>query len=454
MDSAENNKYNLTNGGILKKLFLVAVPIMGTNFMQMAYNLTDMFWLGRVGRDAVAAVGAAGMYLWLSFGFMLIGRMGAEIGVSQHLGKGDRKSALAFSQNAMIIAAALGLLFGSAMIFFNRYLIGFFNFQEKEVAALGAEYLFITGFPMPLVFVSFVMSGTFNASGNSRTPFIINGLGLAMNVILDPIFVLVLGMGVRGAALATAISEILAVTAMIAALLSSKNRPFERFSLRLKPDPEKVIRIFKWALPIGLESILFCFLTMMCSRIEATFGADAIAVSKVGVQFEALSWLVGGGFGSALVAFTGQNYGAEKWERIHQGTKIAAGIMALWGTLITALFLILGEALFSLFLPSPELIALGKRYLFILAFSQLAMNLETVAAGAFKGTGRTIPPSLASTICNMARPPLAYLLSRTSLGLYGIWLAVTICSVVRGVWICVWYAAAEKRRVTSQHRSG
>ena len=78
----EANNYSLTEGGILKKLLLVAVPIMGTQFMQMAYNLTDMFWLGRVGSDAVAATGAAGMYLWLSFGFLLIGRMGAEIGVS------------------------------------------------------------------------------------------------------------------------------------------------------------------------------------------------------------------------------------------------------------------------------------------------------------------------------------------------------------------------------------
>ena len=433
------NKFSLTEGGILKKLLLVAIPIMGTQLMQMAYNLTDMFWLGRVGSDAVAAVGSAGMYLWLSFGFLLIGKMGAEIGVSQCIGRGDKKSALAFSQNAAIIAAVLGLLFGLAMICFNKTMIAFFGFREKEVAAQAARYLFFTGFPIPFVFISSVAVGTFNASGNSRTPFLLNGLGLLANVILDPILILVLGMGVEGAAIATAIAEMISCTAMLLALFVSKHRPLQHYSFVLRPDLLKIKMIIKWSLPIGLESLLFCFLTMITTRIETTFGADAIAVSKIGVQVESLSWLIGGGFGTALIAFVGQNYGAKKWHRIQKGTKIAAGVMAVWGSLITLLLISLGSAIFSLFLNDPKLISLGARYLFILAFSQLSMNLETVASGAFKGTGRTIPPTLVSTICNILRPPLAFILSRTSLGLSGIWLAITISSNIRGLWICLWY---------------
>jgi putative MATE family efflux protein len=323
------NTYNLTEGGILKKLLIIAVPIMGTNFMQMAYNLIDLFWLGRVGSHAVAAAGAAGMYLWLSMGFVMIGRMGAEIGVSQNLGRGDKRTALEFSQNAMLIALVLGVLFGAAMVFFNKHLAGFFNFKEEAVAALSREYLFITGLPMPLAFVASVASGSFNASGNSRTPFITNAIGLVINVILDPVFIFVLGMGVKGAALATIIAQIISCSTLLVSLFVSKHRPFARFSFRFRPDPKKIIRLIGWALPIGLEGILFCFLSMLCSRIEAGFGADAIAVAKIGSQIESLSWLIGGGFGSALVAFIGQNYGAQKMERIHKGTKIAAAaIMA------------------------------------------------------------------------------------------------------------------------------
>jgi len=439
MEATQQSKYNLTEGGILKKLLLVALPIIGTQLMQMAYNLTDVFWVARVGSDAVASVGSAGMFLWLSYGFLLIGRMGAEIGVSQHLGKGDKKSALVFSQNAMVVALVLGLLFSMMMIFFSKTLIGFFHFQEKEVADNAAIYISIVGYTMSLNFVSSVATGTFNASGNSHTPFVINGIGLLLNIILDPVFIFLFGMGVRGAAIATVISQLVSCSALIVALVFSKHRPFEHYSFLFKPDFDKIKRILKWSVPIGLESILFCFLSMISTRIEASFGADAVAASRIGVQIEALSWLIGGGFGSAVVAFVGQNYGARKEERVHKGTRIALAVMTVWGTIITLVLIFLGGAIFSFFLPVPRLVALGKRYLFIMAFSQLSMNIESVISGVFKGRGRTIPPSIVSAVCNTTRPIMAYILSRTSLGLSGVWIAVTLSTVFWGVWLCLWH---------------
>jgi Na+-driven multidrug efflux pump len=197
--------------------------------------------------------------------------------------------------------------------------------------------------------------------------------------------------------------------------------------------------MLKWAIPIGLESLLFCFLSMVTSRLEASFGADVMAASKVGSQVESLSWLIGGGFGSALVAFIGQNYGAGKWDRIHKGLQISALAMALWGLLVTLLLFFAGGFLFSIFLPDAKLLPLGVRYFQIFAFCQLPMNLEAVGAGAFKGTGRTMQPSAASIISNIIRPILAFALSKTSLGLYGIWIAVCIATSIRGVWVCLWY---------------
>jgi Na+-driven multidrug efflux pump len=184
---------------------------------------------------------------------------------------------------------------------------------------------------------------------------------------------------------------------------------------------------------------------MVTSRIETSFGADAIAVSKIGGQIESLSWLIGGGFGSAMVAFIGQNYGAQKWDRIREGTKISAIAMAVWGSFVTFLLLVPGGAIFHLFLPDPNLAGLGKEYLFILAFCQIPMNIEIVAASTFKGTGRTLPPSIASIICNIIRPLLAYWLSQTSLGLHGIWIAISIIAIVRGAWVCIWYIMVEKK---------
>ncbi|MDR0878222.1 MAG: MATE family efflux transporter, partial [Treponema sp.] len=439
MSDTTVSKYSLTEGGIIKKLLFVAIPIMGIQFMQMAYNLTDTFWLGRVGSDAVAASGAAGMYMWLSFGFILIGRMGAEIGVSQSLGRGDKKGALAFCQNSIFIAVLLGLLYGLAMIFLKNELIGFFKFRETVVAKDAADYLAIVGFGMPIVFVSAVVSGTFTASGNSRIPFIMNGVGLVLNVFLDPFFIMYLDMGIRGAAIATVIAQVISSACLIAALVFFKDRPFEKFSFKIRPDKEKLIQIFKWAIPISLESLFFCFLSMVTSRIEASFGANVVAVGRVGSQLESLTWLIGGGFGSALVAFIGQNYGAEKWDRIHRGVRISAIMMLIWGSLATVFLVTVGRKLFSLFLPDPALIALGWWYLRVLAFCQLPMTMEAVFAGAFKGMGRTIPPSLTSIICNILKPVFAYIFSRTSLGLYGIWIGVSLSDTLRGIIIFIWY---------------
>jgi putative MATE family efflux protein len=440
-----SEKSNLTEGGILYKLLFVALPIMGTQFMQMAYNLTDMFWLSRLGSDAVAASGAAGMYMWLSFGFLLLGRMGAEIGVAQSLGRADRNGAQGFSRNALWIGLVLGTAFALVMLFFKRELAGFFNFKEQHVAEATADYISVVAIAMPVTFVSSVIVGTFNASGDSRTPFMLNGLGLLANVILDPLFILVLDRGIRGAAEATVISQLIVGAGMIWAITRFKGRPFERYAFFIRPDMGKIRMIFTWALPIGLENIFFCFLAMLASRREASFGAHAMAVSKVGSQRESLSWLIGGGFGSAIVAFVGQNYGAEKRDRIRRGMRASALLMTVWGLLVTVFLWTGGRYVFALFLPDPELLALGVSYLHIFALCQLSMNLEAVASGGFKGKGRTIPPSVASISSNVLRVILAYLLSRTSLGLYGVWIGITISANVRGLWICLWYVFSERK---------
>lgn len=109
---AETKQYDLTEGPILSKLLLIAVPIMGTQLFQILYNLVDMFFLGQVSSDAVAASGTAGMYIWLSAAFLIFGRMGAEIGVSQSFGRKNNQEALRYSQNSIFIALLLGVIFG------------------------------------------------------------------------------------------------------------------------------------------------------------------------------------------------------------------------------------------------------------------------------------------------------------------------------------------------------
>lgn len=437
-------KYNLTEGGILNKLLVISLPIMAMQFVQMTYNLTDMFWLGKVSSDAVAASGTAGMYLWLSMGFLMFGRMGAEIGVSQNMGKGDTAAAMGFSQNSLFISLVSGIVFGGVLIIFNRPLIGFFNIQEAAVASSASIYLVIVGAGIPATYISAAVSGSFGGSGNSRTPFYINAIGLLVNMILDPILILTLDMGIQGAAIATVTAQILVCALSLLALKRSRARPFPDFKVFIKPHLETIKRIFKWSVPICVESMLFCFLSMIISRFVAAWGADAIAAQKVGSQIESLSWLIGGGFASAVTAFIGQNYGAGKWARIHRGFRVSAVIMVIWGVVITAVIFLGARVFSSAFLTDPDIIDISVKYLRILSTCQLIYCLEVIAAGAFRGIGKTMPPSLATTTGNALRIPIVYFLSKTSLGLDGIWWGIAIGSILRSLLLFLWYVLHAK----------
>ncbi|MCL2703446.1 MAG: MATE family efflux transporter [Defluviitaleaceae bacterium] len=434
-------KYDLTQGGIMRKLLLVAVPIMSTQLLQMSYNLTDMFWLGRLSSDAVAASGTAGMYLWLSMAFLLFGRMGSEIGVSQSMGKNDSAKAQKYAQNAICLAAVLGLGYGLLCIFGSDMLISFFGIREAHVARDAADYLSITGFGIPLAFVSYAITGTFNGSGNSRIPFLAHSVGFITNMALDPLFIFGLDMGVRGAAVATVIANIVCLSLMVLSLKKSKGRPFAEFRFFVKPCRDIMKQIFRWSFPISCESLLFTFLSMIITRIvfiSPFGGADAQSVMRVGSQIESLSWLIGGGFGSAVTAFTGQNFGAGKWPRIHKGRQISVLVMSCWGVAVTLALYFFGRELTGIFLAEEHLRDMGATYLRILAFCQLPMCVEAVSAGILRGMGKTLPPSIISTGSNILRVPLAYALSLTALGLNGIWIGVTVGAVLRGAGMFVW----------------
>ncbi|MDR0647927.1 MAG: MATE family efflux transporter [Synergistaceae bacterium] len=444
-----DGKYDLTRGGISNKLILVALPIIGTQLLLMSYNMVDVFLLGMVGSQAVAASGMAGMYMWLSNGVMLIGRMGAEIGVAQNFGRRDEESARKFAVFSMYMGLSCGLAFALACIAFARPMIGFFRLEDAPVTQSARNYLSIVALGMPLVFVSAVIAGIFNGSGNSRVPFLMNSVGLVTNAVFDPIFIFSFGMGVEGAAIATVIAQAAAAGLALLALTRKKDRPFARFYFIIKPEARYFADILRWSLPIAADSVLFTFFTLIVSRLVAGFGAGAIAVYRVGTQIESLSWLVGIGISTAVTAFIGQNYGAGAWERIRGCCRIALAWACVWGTTVTVLLAGAGGALFWFFLPDPGLLGMGGSFLRIMAVCQIPGCLEAVSAGVFRGFGRTLPPSVVSVSCSALRIPIAYALAQGVLGTDGIWLGITISATLRGLWICLWFLADVTARLQS-----
>ena len=436
-----NREFDLTEGPILKKLLVIALPIMGAQLFQMLYNIIDMFLLGRVSAEALAATGSAGMFLWLSVAFFLVGSMGAEIGVSQNLGKKDPQTARRYAESAGFIAIFLGIIFGAVMIIFAEPLIRFLQVQDPYVVRSGADYLWIVSLTTPATFLSFALNGAFNGAGNSRYSFYFKAFGLGLNIILSPLFIFTFGLGVIGAAIATSIAQIVVCLIFLWAVKYHPSRPFESFSYRnlFRVDLEPIKQILKWTLPIAVESLCFTVLTMFISQIVATFGTGAIATHRVGSHIESLSWLIGGGFASALTAFIGQNFGAKKWGRIHKGFKISFLIMGIYGIIISILMFFGARTLFGWFISDSEIIPLGVDYLRIFAVIQLIECIGALGAGAFRGIGVTKPPSITSIFFNSLRVLAAFLLSRTALGLNGIWIGMAVCNTFRGLVTLGWY---------------
>ena len=439
---------DLTQGGILKKLLCVAVPIMGTQLMQMAYNLTDMFWLGRMEDSvmAVAASGLAGMFLWLGMSLMMIGRMGSEIGVSQNLGRGDALTAETYAEDSTRISLILGLLYGLILITLAGPLVSMLKVREQDVFENTCAYLRIVGVGIPLTYVTASISGAFTAAGRSRLSFWANAAGLLLNMALDPLMILVWGWGVEGAAIATVIAQGVVCALLIWFVKRHPHRPFERFRVLGRVNGQRVRQIIRWSLPVALESGAFTALAMVVTgMVSDGYGENAVAVQRVGSQIESLSWLVGGGFASAVTAFMGQNFGARKWARIRRGFRVGLTTLLGWEVAVTLLLIFCGRFLFSLFLSEPEgILEMGATYLMILSGCQVFMGLEGVSSGTFRGIGKTLPPSVISIASNLIRPLLCWWLAGL-MGLNGIWLGVSLSAALRGAVMYAWFLIDERR---------
>lgn len=205
-------KVDLLNGSIAASLMRLALPIMGTSLVQMAYNLIDMIWIGRLSADAVAAVGAAGMYLWISFAFSTVPRIGSQVKSAQALGAGDIDKAAGYAQAAFHMGAVLMILLTAFCIVLHPQLIGFFQAAQSKCQLLTAEiYLIVISFGYVFTFTSQILTGLFTAIGASSIVFRSTAVGLVANAILDPLFIFGIGpfpeLRVAGAALATVMAQ-------------------------------------------------------------------------------------------------------------------------------------------------------------------------------------------------------------------------------------------------------
>ena len=431
-----NNLKNLTTGSTTRQLFRLALPIMGTSFIQMAYSITDMAWVGRLGSEAVAAVGAVGILTWLSSSVALLNKVGAEVSVAQKIGANEVEKARLFAGQNITMALLLSLIWGCLLFLLAKHIITLFELKA-EIAEMAINYLRIVVTAFPLLFMSYAITGSYNAAGISRVPFLVNGFGLIINMVLDPLFIHVFAWGTNGAAIATWLAQGF-VFMLFLWKTKRQKQLLGSFPLLVKPRKKYAFHILKIGLPVVAFNSLFSIISLFITRIASIHGGHiGVTAITVGGQIEAVLWNTSQGLSTALSAFVGQNYAAKQIERVKQAYRVSIRMTLIFGSLCTALFLFFGTPLFSLVVPEREAYLVGGVYLMINGYSMIFMMCEITTQGIFYGLGKTIPPAIISISLNVIRIPLAILLASIGLSLNGVWWAISISSILKG---CVSFA--------------
>lgn len=441
-----SRQIDLTTGSITGKLIQLSMPIMGVSFVQTAYNLIDMIWIGKAGSAALAAVGTAGFFTWLAEAFYMLPRLGASIRVAQSVGQKDYKKTKQYITSALQMTVVLAFLYGLTLLAFNKPLIEFFALGDESINQMARTYLMTIGAGMLFYFSGPVFTGIFTGLGDSKTPFIVNSIGLIINIVLDPILIFGLGsfegLGVLGAALATVSAQVV-VTILFISIVLKRKLEYLSINILKKPKWKLIKDMTILGLPGAIQSAIYTIISMVIGRIVANWGPVPIAAQKVGSQIEAISWMTAGGFSTAISTYVGQNYGAKQYKRIEKGIRVTLLLAIGVGAFAMLLLILVPESLMHIFVSEIDTIEVGKQYLQILGYSQIFMCVEITMIGAFSGLGRTYLPNTIVILFTALRIPMALFLS-SQLALNGVWWSISISSIIKGLVLVLMYVTLRK----------
>jgi len=433
---------DFTHGNIFRQLVKLSMPLMAISFMQMAYSLIDLAWVGRLGSKSVAAVGAMGMLVWMMNSIACISKVGAEVSIGQSIGAKRFDKAAVCASHTTMIALALGLFFGCLFFFAPQFFVAFFKLSP-EISVKAVSFLRIIAIAIPFLFLNLNFAGIYIGTGRSDIPFYFSLVGLVINIILDPLLIFGLvppfpALKTDGAAIATAFSMFV-VSVLFLFHLKNKNRLMSRFPLFTRPRPDYVFKILKLGLPVAAMNVFFAIINMNLVRIASIHGGHlGITSQTTGGQIEGITWNTSQGFATALGSFVAQNYAAGNMQRAKTAYRYTLQIMGILGAVVTAAFLLFGSSIFSIFIPEKAAYEAGGEYLFIIGISQLFMMLELTTQGMFNGIGRTTPPAVISMTLNFIRIPLAMFLA-TKMGITGVWWAIAISTIIKGTVLPLWF---------------
>lgn len=433
----------LLDGSIYKAIFTLAIPLVLANLLQTVYNLTDTFWVGRLGAEAVAAVSLSFplIFLLISLGTGLT--IAGSILVAQYKGRSKLKKVNEISAQTLLVSIAVSLIITVLGFISARYALLLMG-AAPDVLPDAVLYLRYSFIGVIFLFAYLAFHSSLRGIGQVKVPFYIVLTTVILNFFLDPLFILgykfVPALGVAGAAMATVVTQALSAIIGMVILFSGKYEIKLKFR-DFKPNFKVIKKLFTLGIPTSIESSIRALGMLLMMVLVATFGTVVVAAYGIGMRIFGFIIIPAVGFSMANSTLVGQSMGANKVERAVKVSKISTTLSFLILSFVGLLFFIFSRQIITAFVPGePEVIMQGVYFLRLIALSFGFIGIQVVLNGTFRGSGNTFMSMLFATIWSALILLFAYLLSKhSSLGVEGIWWSYPIANVLGATMVTIWF---------------
>ena len=399
---------DMTVGAPWQRIAEFAIPMLLGNIAQQLYNTVDSIVVGKyVGDNALAAVGSSSPILNLLLALFVGISTGAGIIISQRFGAGDRKGLSRAIGNCISLAAIASLIILVIGPIIARPMLELLD-TPASIIDWCTSYLtiFFVG-AAGFIFYN-ILSGVLRGMGDSASALVFLIVATLLNIVLDIWFVAGFQMGVAGVSLATVIAQGISAVLCLLKLLRMRD-VFDLNLEQLKLRRDSALKIITLGLPSGITQAIFSVAMLVVQSLTNSLGEMVIAANVIIMRVDGFAMMPNMTFGQTMSVYTGQNVGAGKVDRVHQGTKqgliMAMGLSAG----ITVILLFLNKFLFGFFTDTPELIHLAGRMMRIMAVGYVGVSVTQVLGGVMRGAGDTMTPMWISMITTiLLRIPVAY----------------------------------------------
>lgn len=383
------NRDLILSGNMVQAIMSIAIPVVINSFLQTMYNLTDTFWLGKIGTEQLAAINLVTPVQSIIMNFGSGITVAGSVLIAQYIGAKDDENAKSMANQIFACAMIFAFVCAGLCFLFTPAIVKWLG-ADGNTLKYGRIYLQIVVLDMPLLYTINIFSAINQAQGDTVRPMLLNLLGILINMVLDPLLMVVLDLNIAGAALATLSAKL--PSALIA--FYSLNQKDKLVHLDLKHihfEKDKMKSILRVGLPtaIGGSTMQFGFLLM--SKNVYKYGTQAMAAYGIGNKVNGLITLPSNGIGSAVATIVGQNVGANQYDRARQGYRLSKRISVVFlfvGGLILSRAPISG-AIVGIFSDDAQVVAMAADFLSIMAFWCWTNGIYNSTMGLFQGTGHT-----------------------------------------------------------------